>query len=126
MNNGLLALTYSYGVIGHPVFEGSRLIVDYVGRRAIVEPGPSDGSLCDFDMSGLRLAARGPGLRHIIVDYVVPRSPSAAAGIAPGDELLLIDGRGVAEGDLSDARKALRVDGAVRRLGPRRDRGTVP
>ena len=122
---GFLARTDIDGVIGNSVFEGSRLIVDYAGRRAIVEPRPGDSSPCDFDMSGLRLAARGPGLRHIMVDYVVPRSPSAEAGIAVGDELLLIDGRGVAEGDLSDARKALRVDGAVRRLVLRRDADTI-
>ncbi len=122
---GFLARTDIDGVIGNSVFEGSRLIVDYVGRRAIVEPGPGDGSLCDFDMSGLRLAARGPGLAHIVVDYVIPGSPSAAAGIAVGDELLLIDGRGVAEGTLSDARKALRADGAVHRLVLRRDADTI-
>ena len=113
---GFLARTDIDGVIGNSVFDGSRLIVDYAGRRVIVEPRPGDTSPCDFDMSGLRLAARGPGLRHIMVDYVVPRSPSAEAGIAVGDELLLIDGRGVVEGDLSDARKALRVNGAVRQL----------
>ena len=122
---GFLARTDIDGVIGNSVFEGSRLIVDYAGGRVIVEPRPGDSSPCDFDMSGLRLAARGPGLRHIMVDYVVPRSPSAEAGIAVGDELLLIDGRGVAEGDLSDARKALRVDGAVRRLVLRRDADTI-
>jgi len=122
---GFLARTDIDGVIGNSVFEGSRLIVDYVGRRAIVEPGPGDGSLCDFDMSGLRLAARGPGLAHIVVDYVIPGSPSAEAGIAVGDELLLIDGRGVAEGNLSDARKALRADGAVHRLVLRRDADTI-
>ena len=122
---GFLARTDIDGVIGNSVFEGSRLIVDYVRRRAIVEPGPGDGSRCDFDMSGLRLAARGPGLAHIVVDYVIPGSPSAAAGIAVGDELLLIDGRGVAEGNLSDARKALRADGAVHRLVLRRDADTI-
>jgi len=122
---GFLARTDIDGVIGNSVFEGSRLIVDYAGHRAIVEPRPGDNSPCDFDMSGLRLAARGPGLRHIVVDYVIPRSPSAEAGIAVGDELLLIDGRGVAEGDLSDARKALRTDGAVRQLVLRRDADTI-
>jgi len=122
---GFLARTDIDGVIGNSVFEGSRLIVDYAGHRAIVEPRPGDNSPCDFDMSGLRLAARGPGLKHIVVDYVVPRSPSAEAGIAAGDELLLIDGRGVAEGDLSDARKALRVDGTVRQLVLRRDADTI-
>lgn len=122
---GFLARTDIDGVIGNSVFEGSRLIVDYAGRRAIVEPRPGDTSPCDFDMSGLRLAARGPGLRHIVVDYVIPQSPSAEAGIAVGDELLLIDGRGVAEGDLSDARKALRADGVVRQLVLRRDADTI-
>ena len=122
---GFLARTDIDGVIGNSVFEGSRLIVDYVGRRAIVEPRPGDTSPCDFDMSGLRLAARGPGLRRIVVDYVVPRSPSAEAGITVGDELLRIDGRGVAEGDLSDARKALRAEGTVRRLVLLRDADTI-
>jgi predicted aspartyl protease len=122
---GFLARTDIDGVVGNSVFEGSRLIVDYAGHRAIVEPRPGDNSPCDFDMSGLRLAARGPGLRHIVVDYVIPRSPSAEVGIAVGDELLLIDGRGVAEGDLSDARKALRADGAVRQLVLRRDADTI-
>ncbi len=122
---GFLSRTDIDGVIGNSVFEGTRLIVDYVGRRAIVEPRPADGSPCDFDMSGLRLAARGPGLAHIMVDYVVPHSPSAEAGIAVGDELLLIDGRTVAAGDLSDARKALRADGEVRQLVLRREADTI-
>lgn len=122
---GFLARTDIDGVVGNSVFEGSRLIVDYARRRVIVEPRPGDSSPCDFDMSGLRLAARGPGLKHIVVDYVVPRSPSAEAGIAVGDELLLIDGHGVAEGNLSDARKALRADGVVRLLVLRREADTI-
>jgi len=61
-SKGFLARTDIDGVVGNSVFEGSRLIVDYAGHRAIVEPRPGDTSPCDFDMSGLRLAARGPGL----------------------------------------------------------------
>jgi len=122
---GFLGRTDIDGVIGNAVFEGSRLIVDYARRRAIVEPRGTAGSACDFDMSGLRLAARGPGLNRIVVDYIVPRSPSADARIQVGDELLLIDGRAVAAGALSDARKALRVDGAVRQLVLRRGADTI-
>ena len=124
-NKGFLGRTDIDGVIGNAVFEGSRLIVDYARRRVIIEPRVAGGSLCDYDMSGLRLVARGPGLRRVVVDYVVPGSPSAAVGIRAGDELLLIDGRGVVESDLSDVRKILRVDGASHRLMLRRDADTI-
>ncbi len=123
---GFLGRTDIDGVIGNAVFEGSRLILDYARRRIIVEPGTSIGSApCDYDMSGMRLAARGPGLRHVMVDYVVPRSPSADAGIRAGDELLLIDGRGAGDEDLSAVRRILRVDGAVRQLLLRRADDTI-
>ena len=122
---GFLARTDIDGVIGNAAFEGSRLIVDYARRRVIIETGAAAGSRCDYDTSGLRLVARGPGLSRLVVDYVVPRSPSADAGIRAGDEVLLIDGRAVAGANLSDVRTVLRVDGAVRRLVLRRDSDTV-
>ena len=124
-NKGFLGRTDIDGVIGNAVFEGSLLIVDYARRRVIIEPRIAASSLCDYDMSGLRLVARGPGLRRVVVDYVVPGSPSADVGIRAGDELLLIDGRGVVESDLSDVRKILRVDGASHRLMLRRDADTI-
>ncbi len=124
-NKGFLARTDIDGVIGNAVFEGSRLVVDYARRRVIVEPRVVTGSPCDYDMSGLRLTARGPDLKHIMVDYVVPRSPSAEAGIEVGDELLGIDGRGVAETDLSDVRNTLRAAGAIRQLLLRRAADTI-
>src|SRR6266571_9236254 len=42
---GFLARTDIDGVIGNSVFEGSRLILDYAGHRAIVEPRPGDGAV---------------------------------------------------------------------------------
>jgi PDZ domain/Aspartyl protease len=124
-NKGFLGRTDIDGVIGNAVFEGSRLIVDYARRRVIIEPRIAASSLCDYDMSGLRLVARGPGLRRVMVDYVVPKSPSADVGVQAGDELLRIDGRGVAEADLSDVRKLLRVEGAMHHLMLRRDADTI-
>ena len=122
---GFLARTDIDGVIGNAAFEGSRLIVDYARRRVIIEAGAAPRSRCDYDMSGLRLVARGPGLSRLVVDYVVPGSPSADAGIRAGDEVLLIDGRAVAGANLSDVRTVLRVDGVVRRLVLRRDSDTM-
>jgi hypothetical protein len=124
-NKGFLGRTDIDGVIGNAVFEGSHLIVDYARRRVIIEPRVAASSSCDYDMSGLRLVARGPGLRRVMVDYVVPKSPSADVGVQAGDELLRIDGRGVAEADLSDVRKLLRVEGAMHHLMLRRDADTI-
>lgn len=124
-HKGFLGRTDIDGVIANAVFEGSRLIVDYARRRVIVESAAGPGSPCDFDMSGLRLVARGPALRQVIVDYVVPHSPGADAGVAVGDELLRIDGRLAADAALNDVREALRIPGAVRRLLLRRAADTI-
>jgi len=120
---GFLARSDLDGVIGNPVFEDSRLIVDYARRRVIIEPRAA--ARCDYDMSGLRLTAQGPELRHIAVEYVVPHSPAERAGIRAGDELLLMDGHAVGDAGLSDVRRALRVNGALRRLVLRRDADTI-
>ena len=124
-HKGFLGRTDIDGVIGNSVFEGSRLIVDYARRRAIVERSVRGGPTCDYDMSGLRLVARGPGLKELVVDYVVPHSPAADAGVLAGDELLLIDGHPVAEIDLSDVRRTLRVEGATRQLVLHREADTL-
>jgi S1-C subfamily serine protease len=76
-------------------------------------------------MSGLRLVARGPGLKEVVVDYVVPHSPAADAGVLAGDKLLLIDGHQAGEVDLSDVRQYLRIDGATRQLVFLRDADTI-
>ncbi|HEV2752097.1 MAG TPA: aspartyl protease family protein, partial [Gemmatimonadales bacterium] len=115
-HKGFLGRTDIDGVIGNSVFEGSRLIVDYARHRAIVERGVQGGPTCDYDMSGLRLVARGRGLKELVVDYVVPHSPGADAGIVAGDEVLLIDGYHEGDVDLSDVRQYLRIEGAVRQL----------
>jgi hypothetical protein len=122
---GFLARTDIDGVIGNAVFEGARLIVDYARRRVVIEAPAAGRSRCDYDMSGLRLAAAGPTLARLVVDYVVPRSPGATAGIAAGDEVLELNGRPVGGPDLDAVRSALRVEGAVCRLTLRRGPDTL-
>ncbi|HYL54094.1 MAG TPA: aspartyl protease family protein [Gemmatimonadales bacterium] len=125
-HKGFLGRTDIDGVVGNSVFEGSRLIVDYARHRAIVERAVrGTAPTCDYDMSGLRLVARGPGLKEVVVDYVVPQSPAADAGVRAGDQLLLIDGHQAGEVDLSDVRQYLRIDGAVRQLVFLRDADTI-
>src|SRR5207247_3603139 len=123
---GFLARTDLDGVIGNAVFEGSRLIVEYARRRVIVEPRAGVEARCDYDMSGLRLMAQGPDLRRIMVDYVVPQSPAAAAGIRVGDELLAVDGHAVADAALTEVPATLRGHGAPPPPGPHRRAGPVP
>ncbi len=123
-HKGFLGRTDVDGIIGNAVFEDSRLIVDYARNRVIVESSASASTPCDFDHSGLRLVARGPGFKQVVVDYVVPLSPGADAGIQVGDELLAIDGRRVADTDLGGVREALRAEGA-RRLVLLRDADTL-
>jgi hypothetical protein len=125
---GFLGRTDIDGVIGTAVFQDARLIVDYARRRVIIEPSKDaqrGGGACGSDQGGLRLIARGSRLEQVVIDYVVPRSPAADAGILVGDELLVIDGRRVADTDLSAVRQTLRVEGARRRLVLRRDADTV-
>ena len=124
-NKGFLGRTDIDGVIGNAVFENTRLIVDYAHRRVIVESPLDRGTPCDYDRSGLRLIARGPGLKQLMVDYVVPKSPGADAGIQVGDELLVVDGQRVADEGLSDVRQALRSAGAQRHLVLMRHADTV-
>jgi len=97
-----------------------------LGRLRVASPttglgGENKGFLGRTDIDGVIGNAVFEGSR-LIVDYARRR---ADVGIRAGDELLLIDGRGVGEADLSDVRKTLRVDGATHRLMLRRDVDTI-
>ena len=126
-HKGFLRRTDIDGIVGNSAFEGSRLILDYAHHRAIVERSvrEDDKNRCEFDMSGLRLVARGTGLREFVVDYVIPHSPAAEAGVVVGDELLSLDGRPVSALTLSDVRKAFSVENAERALVLRREADTL-
>ena len=113
------------GVAGSTLFHGGRLILDYARHRAIVDPGAGVGRDCKYEQSGLILTARGADYRNFTVDYVVPHSPAADAGIQARDQILAIDGRPTVELMLPEIRRALAVDGAARQLRLLRGADTV-
>jgi C-terminal processing protease CtpA/Prc len=65
-------------------------------------------------MTGMVLAAAGQGRRR--VDAVIPGSPAEAAGVQPGDVLIAIDDRPLAEMSYDDVRRSFQRDGAELRL----------
>ena len=113
------------GVIGMSLLRDARLILDYTRHRAIIEPGQNFGHTCGFDRSGLVLKSHGPDYHRITVEYVVPGSPAADAGIHVGDQLVSLDEQGVASLDLETIRRALMTTGAVRDVGVVRKGDTV-
>jgi len=120
-----LAIRSFDGVAGSTLFHDGRLIIDYYRHRVIVDPRADVGRDCKYDESGLILVARGTDYRDFRVEFVVPHSPAADAGVQEGDELLAIDGHATAGLTLPDIRRLFTVDGAVRQLRLSRGGDTV-
>jgi hypothetical protein len=71
---------------------------------AAAQPAPADPIPLRPASVGLGVERAGPVLR---VTRVVPRSPAAAAGVAPGDTLLAVDGRAASAWSPEQAQTAL-------------------
>lgn len=111
---GVVAARRVDGLIGGAVFRGGRLVLDYARSRAFIEPGDTPAASCRYDESGLTLSATGPTYEHVHVEYVVPGSPAAEAGLEPGDELFGIDDHASTNLTLPEVRRLLSA------AGPRR------
>jgi S1-C subfamily serine protease len=106
------------GTVGAPVFRRTRMILDYARSRVIFEPGPGFADAYDGDLSGMILAAAPGGA--VTVDYVIASSPAEQAGIAPGDDVLAVDGRPARADELDQIREAFARVGVQHRLTLRR------
>lgn len=82
--------------LGAEILGRFRLHLDYAGNRLWAEPF-ADAASRAFDLPHLGAATRRVQQDRLKVLFISDRSPAAAAGLAPGDEILAVDGRPVAE-----------------------------
>lgn len=108
------------GNIGGEVLRRFKVILDYPGKRMILEPNKHYNDPSDFDMSGLALTAEGPDLRTFKVLRVTAGSPAANSKIQAGDYLEKIDDQSAKEFTLEQIREMLKVEGQSHALFLRR------
>ncbi|MGA7540211.1 MAG: aspartyl protease family protein [Steroidobacteraceae bacterium] len=102
-NTGALA-----GSIGTGILKRFNVILDYPGRRMLLQREPSRDVPDEADRSGLWLGRSGSDFE---VFDVVPNSPAARSGIKKGDIVTAIDGVPTKRLDLFATREELKSPG---------------
>jgi hypothetical protein len=113
VDRGSAATGADAGILGMDVLRRYHTILDYAGKRMILEPGELHGVPWDYEYSGMKVKRDG---RSIVVDTVDPKSQAGDAGLQVGDRILASDGRGLAGPDLTAFRRSLRQDGRTHLL----------
>jgi hypothetical protein len=94
------------GNIGADVLRRFTVFLDYRRHRIILEAHASTNEPFEADMSGVTFTLPGsPG--RIVVSDVLRNSPASAAGLAPGDTVIAIDGATPSDARLRDLRERL-------------------
>ena len=103
---GTLRSTWHQGLLGAEFLAPFKLGFDYRHKRLLLTQRSNE--VAPFDRSGLFLAASGSSLKQLVVRSVVENGPAALAGLAPGDEILSIDGSPTADLGLDEVRNRLK------------------
>lgn len=88
---GLMASKDYAGLIGAEFLERFTVAFDNPGKSVWLTPNRDYAEPTEYDESGLRIHAEGPGFHKFVVGRVLPQSPAAEAGIEPGDIIESID-----------------------------------
>lgn len=107
------------GNIGSDVLRRFTVFLDYEGGRMILEPHARTGEPFEADMSGATLIGNAE-FTQILVDFVLPGSAAAQAGLAQGDVITAVDGRALEPRTLITLRDRLRRAGESVALSVRR------
>lgn len=85
------------GILGNGILSRFRVYLDYGAGRVVLSPSSLFDEGLPETLTGLGLEVRGESL---MVRRVVEGSPAHAAGLAPGDVLLAVEGTRVSAGHL--------------------------
>lgn len=104
------------GTVGLELLKRFHVWFDYGGRTLWLRPAAGFNEPFEYDMSGLEIVAHGPAFNRFVVVHVEPDGPGAEAGLAPGDELVILDGRPASEFSLTTLSALLRSQDGRRLL----------
>jgi predicted aspartyl protease len=90
---GLTADPKIAGTIGGDILHRFTATWDYGARKMWLVPNSRLHEVFRADASGMHLVAKGPNLRQIFIDSVLPGSAADRAGVHIGDRLEAVDGR---------------------------------
>ena len=79
------------GNIGGDILRRFTVYFDYGAKRMILEPNEATAEPFERDMAGLS-TVMNDSLTTIRVEFVLPGSPAAEAGLVRGDEIVSVDG----------------------------------
>jgi len=123
---GLMAVKDQAGLIGAEFLERFTVVFDNPAKRIWLTPNATYAALPDYDQSGLRVHAEGPGFHRFVVGRIVPNSPAAEAGIEPGDVIESLDNASLQGLTLSQLRTMLCRPAARYSLGILRGQRHLP
>lgn len=105
VERGAFSDRYTAGNVGGGVLKRFTVIFDYAHQEMILEPNHLFDDPDPFDRSGMWINRDDDGFR---VEDVVASGPADAAGLAPGDRIVAVDGAPAASIRLPDLRSRLR------------------
>jgi hypothetical protein len=114
---GLMASKDYAGLIGAEFLERFTVAFDNPGKSVWLSPNRNYAEPTEYDESGLRIHAEGPGFHKFVVGRVLPQSPAAEAGIEPGDIIESIDNLSADGMTLTEIRNTLCRSKAIYSLG---------
>jgi hypothetical protein len=78
------------GLVGNGLLHKFHVILDYYGFKIWLKPAKAYEDAYVYDRSGMGIVATGVSLNYFTVQFVLPNSPAAEAGIQQGDQIMRI------------------------------------